>query len=83
MTDDIIKPDMEYGLSAAEISAGKALNKMQGELDAMKELLGNIREWLSDQMDVEDGPPGYEHEQRPNAALSFAAQIDALTKRPT
>lgn len=62
----------------AEHRERTAIEKLERERDNMAELLADIREWLDGQIDVVDGPPGYEHEQKPNAAMSFAAEIDAL-----
>lgn len=62
----------------AEHRERTAVEKLERERDQLVELLADIREWLDGQIDVVDGPPGYEHEQRPNAAMSFASEIDRL-----
>ncbi len=68
-----IAPDLEYGLSPAEICAAKALNKMQREIDLLTEVLADCREFVDNYVDVEDGDYG---EPKPNKAMRLLQQID-------
>ncbi len=63
----------------------KEIARLKSERDLLKAnntklfiLLEEVRETIDNFVDVEDGPPGYEHEQKPNWAMSLTQEIDEL-----
>lgn len=45
---------------------------------ALVDMLETVREEIEGFVDVVDGPEGYEHEQRPNWAMSLTQEIDEV-----
>jgi len=57
------------------------LTRLKKKNRALELLLEEVIETIDNYVDVVDGPPGYEHEQKPNWAMSLTTEIKELLEK--